>query len=426
MPGALLIFSGHAAQLRTVVIPEKTTVVLGRNDIGGVPLPDARVSSRHCELGYDGHRFTVVDLNSNNGTWVDGVKIEATTQALAGSVLRLAHSVFLLCADLRPFLAATVETGKRVIGPAYRAVLDRIAVAGRGGFSLLITGDNGTGKEWAAHVFHEAAERPGPFVPVNCAAVPHTLAESQFFGAVKGAHSTATSDTTGFVQAADGGVLFLDELGELDPKVQASLLRVVQEKVVTRVGETSSRPVKLRLCSATNRDLGAAIKDGAFRQDLYYRLAERIERLPTLAERREEIPWLLCHALGEQPVHATLVERALLRPWPGNVRELVSQAKQAGEAAKGTAVRGEHLAATAGMPTGSGPAQKPRSLVETLPASPGAPPAVSKEDLVQALADNKGVIAATARALGMHRTQLYRLMKRHGLDDGQPAPAEGE
>ena len=428
LPGALLIFSGATPQLRTVSVPEKSAVILGRNDLGGLPLPDQKVSSRHCELGYDGHHFTVKDLGSNNGTWVDGVKLEtsavAASPALPGSVLRLAHSLLLLCADLRPFLAGAVTVeGKQVIGPAYRAVLDRIAVAGRGGASVLITGDNGTGKEFAAHVFHEAAEKPGPFMPVNCAAIPTALADSQFFGAVKGSHNQANADAPGFVQAADGGVLFLDELGELDLQVQAKLLRVVQEKQVNAVGSTTPRSVKLRICCATNKDLRAAISAGTFREDLFFRLAQREERLPALIERREEIPWLLVHALGAQPVHASFVEAALLRPWPGNVRDLISQAKQAGELAKGAAVRAEHLAEKAGIPTGIHPVHRPRTITQPLAV---AAPAVGKDELAAALTANGGNIAAAARALGLHRTQLYRLMKRHGLADGVAAPPDAE
>ena len=431
VPGALLIFSGNTPQLRAVPVSAKTPVILGRNDVGGVPLPDQRVSSRHCEVRYDGHHFTVSDLNSNNGTWVDGVKLEATagapSKALPGSVLRLAQTVFLLCADLRPLLAGSVTVeGKVVVGPSYRAALDRIAAAGRTGISVLITGENGTGKEWAAKVFHDAVEKPGPFVPVNCAAITTTLADSLFFGVVKNTHSQATADAPGFVQAADGGVLFLDELGELDLQVQAKLLRVVQEKQVTSVGATTAKSVKVRICAATNRDLRAAIGAGTFRDDLFFRLAQCEVPIPSLAQRREEIPWLLAHALGDQPVHVSLVELALLRPWPGNVRDLITQAKQAGEAAKGEAVRAQHLAPTAGMPTGAGAAPRPRPTNETLPAGPGAPPVLGREEVVAALASNNGNIAGAARTLGLHRTQLYRLMKRHGLDAGLPPPADAE
>ena len=355
VPGALLVFSGSTPQLRSVAVPLNTTVVFGRDDVGGAALPDPRVSQPHCELSFDGKQFTINDAGSRNGTWVDGVKVEpgAPRKAGSGSVLRIAQSIFLLCDDLRRFQAGTVTTGERVIGPAYRAVLDQVALGARGGSTVLVIGENGAGKELLARAFHEAATKSGPFVAVNCAAIPTTLAESLLFGALKGS-STDAKDAKGYVREANNGTLFLDELGELDVKVQAKLLRVVEQDEVMPVGSSTCFPAKVRVFSATNRDLGADIEAKTFREDLYYRLAQFRVRLPPLRERREEIPWFIVHALGGQTAHPSLIELAMLRPWPGNVRELIAQAKKAAahaQAENSQVVRDKHLDSTAGLPT---------------------------------------------------------------------------
>ncbi len=190
-------------------------------------------------------------------------------KAAGPCVLRIAQSLFLLCDDLRKFQAGTVTTGARVIGPAYRAVLDQVALAARGRATVLVTGENGAGKELLARAFHEAASPAGPFVAVNCAAIPSTLAESLLFGTVKGSYGDAR-DTRGYVKEASGGTLFLDELGELDLK----LLRVVEHNEVLAV--------QVRIFSATNRDLAAMVEEKTFREDLYHRLAQFRVRLPAL------------------------------------------------------------------------------------------------------------------------------------------------
>ena len=263
LPGALLVFSEAAPQFRPVALTARAAVILGREDIGGAAVPDQRMSKQHCELSFDGKQFTVKALGKN-GTWVNGKKIEGTDRASSGDVLRLAQSIFLLLDDLRPFVAGTVTTSPRVIGPTYRTVLDRIAVGGRGGSTVLITGENGAGKQFAAKTFHQAVASKGPFIEINCATVPATLAERLFFGAVKGVATDIKADAPGYMHAADGGVLFLDEVGELHPNVQAKLLTAVETNDWRKVGRSGSswarvvRPVPRSTRPSELKSIGAS------------------------------------------------------------------------------------------------------------------------------------------------------------------------
>lgn len=418
--GALLVFSGTNPQLRTVVVPTNAPTVFGRDDAGGSALPDPRVSAPHCELSFDGQQFSVTDLGSRNGTWVDGVKLEPGKPQLAssGSVLRLAQTLFLLCDNVRPFQAGTVATGERVIGPTYRAALEQVAMGARGGATVLIIGENGSGKELLARTFHATVGKSGPFIAVNCAAIPPTLAESLLFGTVKGIHNDA-KDTRGYVREANGGTLFLDEVAELDLKVQAKLLRVIEHNEVMVLGASTYVKVQVRIVSATNCDLKAEVEAKTFREDLYYRLAQFPVRVPPLRERKEELPWLIAHALGEQAAHPSLVEQAMIRPWPGNVRELMAQMKKAAALAKAEdspLVREKHLDPTAGVRTGQHPALK-----VSLPPQPyPSPPVASRltaAGVVAALEANDWNIAATMRALGIpNRTTLVRLISKFKLE----------
>jgi two-component system response regulator HydG len=218
------------------------------------------------------------------------------------------------------------------VGPAMQAVFDRIRLAAPGDANVLITGESGTGKELAARALHYSrgrAERP--FVPVNCAAVPAGLLESELFGHVKGAFTGAIGARRGLFREAEGGTLFLDEIADMSPELQAKLLRVIEDRAVRPVGSDEVIPVDLRLIAATNKDLAPRIQEGQFREDLFYRLAVIPIHLPPLRERREDIPLLAEHflqrvvAASGKAIRGFVPEAmaALLRhPWPGNVREL--------------------------------------------------------------------------------------------------------
>jgi two-component system response regulator AtoC len=219
--------------------------------------------------------------------------------------------------------------------------------------SILVTGPTGCGKELLARLIHRESDRhAGPFVPVNCGAIPEGLLESQFFGYVKGAFSGADADREGLFEAAHMGTLFLDEVGELPEALQVKLLRALQEREVLRVGDTKQRKVDVRVVAATNRPLEEDVKSGRFRGDFYYRVAVVTVALPSLRDRPEDIPHLIRHLLalqrtrlgvGTDGVERDAMEALLRYPWPGNVRELENVLERALVVAEGPKIRLEDL-----------------------------------------------------------------------------------
>ncbi len=213
---------------------------------------------------------------------------------------------------------------------------------------VLISGASGTGKELVARLVHRESERAsGPFVPVNCGAIPETLLESEFFGYVKGAFTGADRDRDGLFEAAHGGTLFLDEVGELPASLQVKLLRALQDGVIRRLGGTDSVEVDVRVIAATNRDLEGMVHQGEFREDLYYRLAVVPIHLPALCRRREEIPDLVYHFLQRHQerlgvkvnsISPGAMEGLLQYPWPGNIRELENLLERIVVLAEGTEI----------------------------------------------------------------------------------------
>jgi len=422
-PGLVLVFAAAQPCMRVVELP-KAGITLGRDDVGPLPLPDERASRQHAHVVYAGGRFAVRDLGSRNGTWLAGRRLAPEGVAQGDAVLRLGQSVLLLCDDVTPLMnqAPADQHGDVVAGPRLREALEQVTRAAKGGDSLLIGGESGSGKELAARAFHSAGSAVrGPFVAVNCAAIPEGIAERLLFGARRGAFSGATTDAEGYVESADGGTLFLDEIGELDAQVQAKLLRVLETREVVPLGASRPRPVDLRLCAATHRNLRQEVAAGRFREDLYFRVGRPEVILPPLRARREDVPFLVARELyavdAGLSAHASLIEAVCLRPWPGNVRELLKEVRRAAleaQAADATVVGEEHLDARAGLPLqrGGNPA----------PVVPMAE--LDRPALERAIEDAGGNLSAAARALGLHRTQLYRLMKKHGLrtgDDGGAA-----
>jgi len=268
---------------------------------------------------------------------------------------------------LRQEVRADARFGELVIGsPAMRKALEIVGKVAPHDSPVLITGASGTGKELIARMLHRESNRAkAAFVPVNCGGVPEQLLESEFFGFVKGAFTGADRDKPGLFEAADGGTLFLDEVGELPGALQVKLLRALQEGEVRRIGSNVTKRVDVRVISATNQDLEAAVENGIFRKDLYYRLAVVPVHLPQLRARREEIPQLTKHLMERhskrlnvdvEGVEPEAMEVLLSYAWPGNIRELENVIERALVLTDGKTISVEDLPESVRRPAPDGPA----------------------------------------------------------------------
>jgi DNA-binding NtrC family response regulator len=285
--------------------------------------------------------------------------------------------------------------------PATERVLALACQVARADVPVLITGPNGAGKERIAEILQaNSAVRDGPFVTLNCGALPSELIEAELFGADAGAYTGASKAREGKFEAADGGTLFLDEIGNLPPAGQMKLLRVLETGRFERLGSNRERQVKVRVISATNADLGAMIRAGSFREDLYYRLNLIELALPPLAERPGDILPLAEHFLGVARTLGEPARAALLRhAWPGNVRELKNTMQRAALLARGPVIEPADL----GLPTPAG------GHAVATDAEP------DRETIERALGASNGVVAQAAAELGLSRQALYRRMERLGI-----------
>jgi DNA-binding NtrC family response regulator len=315
---------------------KRLRVADGAARVGSAPgsdlsLADPTVSRVHCEIRVHPDGIAVRDCGSTNGTYVEGVRLREG-QVQPGVNVRAGRSVFRIesAAGQSIVPVSDADGFGELVGSSLEmrhvyAILERIAPANA---TLLIEGETGTGKDVAARSLHAASSRAtGPFVPVDCGAIPENLIESELFGHVRGAFSGAVSDRRGFFEEAHGGTLFLDEIGEMPLPVQSKLLRAIETRTVRRVGGNAERPVDVRIVAATNRSLAVCANQGTFREDLYYRLAVVEVTLPPLRQRVEDIPQLARHFLAryggpEAPMPEAFIAMLSRRSWPGNVREL--------------------------------------------------------------------------------------------------------
>ena len=389
---------------------DRARVLVGRHAECDLVCDDPRMSRHHAELRFDGEAWRVSDLGSRNGTFLDGAPAPRTGGGRA--VLAVGDTLFLLCDDVRPYLAQSIEVSDGiVVGPTLRQAWRDVERAAQASPIVHLNGETGSGKELASRRFHDAGPRArGPLVTVNCATLQPLLAERLLFGTRRGAYSGADAHAAGYLEAAEGGTVFLDEIIELPLEVQAKLLRVVEDGELLPLGAARPRRIDVGFVTATHGDLRAQVSSGRFRQDLYFRLGKPAVSLPPLRERLEDMSFLIEHTLARltpprQP-HASLIEAALRRAWPGNVRELVLEIAGAAGLAPGTErVRAEHLDARAGYALGSAP----RTDEDTA-------------RIREALAREHGNITRAARALGIHRTQLRRWLAVHGPGNAALAP----
>jgi transcriptional regulator with GAF, ATPase, and Fis domain len=331
-----------------------------------------------------------------------------------------------LSAELR------ASTSPQVLGESrpWRAVLADAARVAPTEATVLLTGESGTGKEVVARLIHRSSpRRDGPFAALNCAALPEHLLESELFGHEKGAFTGALGARPGRIEQAAGGVLFLDEVGETSPAVQAKLLRVLQEREYQRLGSTRTLRADVRVVAATNRDLRAAMARGEFREDLYYRLHVFELRLPPLRERRDDVLPLadaflreLGQAVGRPAagISKDARERLLAHDWPGNVRELRNAIERAVILCEGGLVSSEHLPISIGRPE--------EAPAASLPAGGLDLEALERDLVTQALAQARHNKTRAAKLLGLTRAQLYTRLERYDLRDpsapgGRDGPA---
>ena len=297
--------------------------------------------------------------------------------------------------------------------PAMEHILNQVKQVAGSDVNILITGASGTGKELLAGAIHEAdTHRHGPFIAINCGALPEQLLESELFGHVKGAFTGAVSANQGLFRAADGGTLFLDEIGDIPTPLQVKLLRVLQERAVRPVGGVNTEPVDVRIICATNRDLESEMQEGQFREDLFYRLNVVNFHLPALSERVEDIPLLANHFLRETGAYhmgsvtsfaPPALEVMIQSPWPGNVRQLQNVVQR--------------TAALSTTPV------IPESLVrealtvqdQYLPSLAQARQQFEHDYLVKVLRLTSGSVAEAALLAQRNRTDFYKLLKRHNI-----------
>jgi two-component system, NtrC family, response regulator GlrR len=406
--------------------------IAGAASEAAIVLKDPTVSRLHAELELRDDGIWIRDLGSKNGTFVEGVRVTGARVPRVGRVhlgSALVRVEYARAPDTRdtwpedhygPLLG-----GSRPMRVLF-AMIDRVA---RTEASILVQGETGTGKELVARAIHDASPRSkGPFVVVDCGAIPENLVESQLFGHAKGAFTGAMAPRMGDLEAADGGTLFLDEIGELPLSMQPKLLRALESRTIRRVGETATRAVDVRFVSATHRDLGAMVNAGAFREDLYFRLAVVPLRIPSLRERLEDLPQLVQRFVpkGSGAVNVELFAELSQRPWLGNVRELRNFVERALAMGTHEALRASDGDAKIGARRGGegGEGAEAGLVAAASGVSLDQPLREFREQwndhgereyVRRLIAAHAGNVSAAAQTAGVDRTYVHRLIKKHGL-----------
>jgi len=402
-PGVLILFSEGAFHSRGVFAGRPETTI-GRQPDQLIFVEDPSLSRRHATLVFNGRGARVKDLGSHNGTFVNCARVEGEAALRPGDVIRCGNTLLLAVSDVGAFdgWPASAEAGPLLGGASMARVRKKIELLSTRDTEVLITGESGTGKEVAARLLHGHSGRSGPFVPVNCAAVPESLFEAELFGSRKGAFTGSSADRAGLMQAAGGGTLFLDEIGELPLTMQPKLLRSVEQGEVRALGSNDTAEVDFQLVAATNRDLEQEVEGGRFREDLFHRICGTPVRIPPLRGRREDILVFANRALarGEDGISfsmtAPFLERLLIYRWPGNVRELERTMREA-------------------------MMQATLDDEDVLLVSHLRPALLAGEDddklarVREAMRRAGGKVSLAAADLGIQRSQIYNLLRTHGL-----------
>ncbi|WP_437786796.1 sigma 54-interacting transcriptional regulator [Sorangium sp. So ce1097] len=450
---SLIVRAGDGAA-RVIDLADGEVVAIGRAPESTVCVDDARVSRNHARVARRGHALALVDLGSRNGTSVNGAVVRGAERALAGGdVIRVgpAELVVAIAAPAPvepaapPGAAPAAQEGKEgpssgpgagfvVADEAMVKVFQVVQRLARAQTTVLVLGETGAGKEVVSEQIHRASPRAGgPFVQLSCAALPETLLESELFGHEKAAFTGADRRKIGYFEAAQGGTLLLDEVGELPLAMQAKLLRVLETRRMARIGGTQEIELDVRVVCATHRDLQAEVAAGRFRQDLYYRISTFVLRVPPLRERRAEVA-LLAHRFAHQiaarmgepaPRFAPAAMQVLeAHAWPGNLRELRNAVEHAVVLAEGGVIEVEHLPASvaggdaaplsAGAPLGAG-----SPVSAGAPAEGGPMPArlaeLEKKSIEEALAAEGNNQTRAAKRLGISRRALLYKLDKYNL-----------
>ena len=411
-------------------------VIIGRNPACQLVVDDGKVSAVHAELVATEHGVKVRDLGSRNGTYVADVRIGDVFISTA-CVLRMGATE-LHFEPLRPekVTVPSIPSFGPLVGQseAMRKIFDRLTKIAPTDLTLLIGGETGTGKELAAQALHMASKRKDkPFIVVDCGSIPPSLAEATLFGHERGAFTGAVDKHTSPFHDAEGGTIFLDELGELPLEVQPKLLRALSERRVKSVGGSTYKPFDVRMIAATRRDLVRAVNQGAFRSDLYFRVAQVKIELPAMRQRIEDVPILvrsMLKDLGDEDAYQRVsnqqLERLMRYDWPGNVRELrnavavayalnetgeeIDVASHLGALAEGGTVHAQGHSGGGGF-SASGLERRPFQDAKREVLARFA-----KEYFTHLAEESKGNVSEMARRAGMERAHVRTYLKRHRID----------
>jgi DNA-binding NtrC family response regulator len=411
------------------IITDKERIRCGAHTSNDLVLSEDRTASRHhFEIQYTERGYLLVDLNSTNGTFLDGRRIERAYLS-SGSQIRAGSST-LAFAPMDEEVAVEPDSEGRLGGMVGQSVKMRqifglIKKIAPMDVSVVIQGETGTGKELVARAVHDLSKRKkDPFVVLDCGAIPPNLIESELFGHEKGAFTGAVSSRPGAFERAQGGTIFLDELGELRLDLQPKLLRVLENREVRRVGGNDVIEIDVRVICATNRDLVKEIQSGNFREDLYFRLSVINIQLPPLRQRKDDIPFILKAAMGDPESISkhgrkrfTPAALSLLMsyPWPGNVRELMNVVSHVLTFSDGEEIDVHHLP----------PRIQGQQKESPVPFNEHLSFKDAKEQLLenfereyinQVLKRCEGNISRAARESGLHRKSIERLVKKYQLD----------
>jgi two-component system, NtrC family, response regulator GlrR len=407
----------------TELVSSEDRVIVGRSPQADLVVDDDFVSRIHCEIVAEPDGFILRDLGSKNGTRTAGMLIREICLPSEARISigrrELSFSLFGAVEELN--LYPDNRFG-RLLGETsqMRAAFARLARVAARDITLLIEGESGTGKELAAEAVHEASARKGkPFVVVDCGSIPRTLLEAELFGHERGAYTGASHSRLGAFVNADGGTIFLDEVGELDSELQPRLLGVLERREVKPIGAAQPIPVNVRVIAATNRDLRREANRGVFREDLYYRLAVATVRLPPLREHVSDVPLLVRHFLElhsrkdgvEYQLADEVLQRLMQRAWPGNVRELRNAVEQV------VAFGIEEVALVETPERTSAPLELPFKLAKAQLVEK-----FEREYLTAVLAQFMGNITAAASAAEIDRVHFLRLLDRYGLRKSRREP----